>query len=62
MFRHGMLLSGGAALVPEQVEDLIDIAISECERYYPAFQYVIWGGKRPDEAMQMALLDPQGEA
>jgi hypothetical protein len=62
MFRHGMLLSGGAVLSTEQVEDLIDIAISECERYYPAFQYVIWGGKRPDEAMQMAVLDPQGEA
>ena len=49
MFRHGMLLSGGATLAIEQVEDLIDIAISECERYYPAFQYVIWSGKKPDE-------------
>ena len=62
MFRHGMLLSGGATLAIEQVEDLIDIAISECERYYPAFQYVIWSGKKPDEAMRLALLDPQGEA
>lgn len=61
-FRHGLLLSGGAQLVIDQVEDLIDIAMSECERFYPAFQYVIWGGKKPDEAMSMAILDPQGEA
>jgi hypothetical protein len=62
MFRHGILLSGGAAVSHEQVEDLIDIAVGECERYYPAFQYVIWGGKKPADAMQMAVLDPQGEA
>ncbi|MEX2648400.1 MAG: YbjN domain-containing protein [Alphaproteobacteria bacterium] len=61
-YRHGMLLSGGAPLAIEQVEDLIDIAVAECERYYPAFQYVLWGGKKPDEAMRMAVLDPQGEA
>jgi hypothetical protein len=61
-YRHGMLLSGGATLGLEQVEDLIDVAVAECERYYPAFQYVLWGGKKPDEAMQMAVLDPVGEA
>ena len=61
-FRHGVLLSGGAAVSLEQVEDLVDIAISECERFYPAFQYVIWGGKKPGEALQMAVLDPVGEA
>lgn len=61
-YRHGVLLSGGATLGAEQVEDLIDIAISECERFYPAFQYVIWGGRAPDDAMRMAILDPQGEA
>lgn len=62
MFRHGLLLSGGVGVSLEQVEDLIDIAVGECERYYPAFQYVIWGGKKPAEAMQMAVLDPMGEA
>ena len=37
-------------------------AIHACERYYPAFQYVIWGGKDPGEAVTAACLDPQGEA
>jgi hypothetical protein len=44
------------------LEDLVDVALNECERYYPAFQYVIWGGKDPSEAVTAACLDPQGEA
>src|SRR4029077_6224625 len=46
----------------EQVEDLVDIAVSECERFYPAFQLVIWGGKSPDDAMTAAIIEPIGEA
>ena len=46
----------------EQVEDLVDIAVSECERFYPAFQLVIWGGKPPEEAMATAMIEPIGEA
>ena len=46
----------------EQVEDLVDIALSECERFYPAFQLVIWGGKTPEEAMAAAMIEPIGEA
>lgn len=63
MFRHTVPLRGarGGASV-EQLEDLVDVALNECERYYPAFQYVIWGGKAPGEAVTAACLDPQGEA
>jgi hypothetical protein len=46
----------------EQVEDLVDIALSECERFYPAFQFVIWGGKTASEAVSAAILDTVGEA
>jgi hypothetical protein len=60
-FRHALLLRGGAGSA-EQIEDLVDIALSECERFYPAFQLVLWGGKRPGEAMAAAMIDPVGEA
>ena len=46
----------------ELIEDLVDIAVSECERFYPAFQFVIWGGKDPAEAITAALLETEGEA
>ena len=46
----------------EQVEDMIEVALTECERFFPAFQYVIWGGKDPTEAVAAACIDPVGEA
>jgi len=62
MFRHAILLRGNGSASSEQIEDLVDIALSECERFYPAFQFVIWGGKSADEAIAAALLDTVGEA
>ena len=61
-FRYAVLLRGIGTASSEQVEDLVDIAVSECERFYPAFQLVIWGGKPPEEAMATAMIDPIGEA
>jgi hypothetical protein len=62
MFRHTSLLRGGTALSQEQVEDLVDIAVSECERFYPAFQFVIWGGKSARDAVAASMLETAGEA
>lgn len=62
MFRHTVPLRGARGVSVEQLEDLVDVALSECERYYPAFQYVVWGGKDPAEAVAAACLEPKGEA
>ncbi len=62
MFRHTVPLRGAGGASVEQIEDLVDIALNECERFYPAFQYVVWGGKAPREAMLLACTDPVGEA
>jgi hypothetical protein len=65
LFRHAMLVDGDGgepALSLAQVEALVDAAIDECERYYPVFQFVLWGGKKPAEALAAALLDTMGEA
>ena len=48
VFRHANLLRGSTGASVEQLEDLLDIALTECERYYPAFQFVIWAGKTPE--------------
>ena len=37
-------------------------AIHVCERYYPAFQFVVWAGKSAAEAMSAAMFDTEGEA
>lgn len=44
------------------LEDLMEIAVAECERFYPAFQFVIWGGKSAKDAIAAAMLDVAGEA
>lgn len=62
LFRQTLLLRGARAASVEQIEDLVDIAIAECERYYPAFQFVIWGGKSAQDAVSAAILDTMGEA
>jgi hypothetical protein len=61
-FRHAVLLRGAVGASVEQIEDLVDIALSECERFYPAFQLVVWGGKNAEDALTAAMIDPVGEA
>lgn len=62
IFRHTVLLRGASGATVEQLKDLLEVAIAECERFYPAFQFVIWGGKPPNDAVQAALLETVGEA
>ena len=62
VFRHSVLLRGAPGASAESLEDMVDIAISECERFFPAFQFVLWGGKSPAEALQAAMLECVGEA
>ena len=62
VFRHSVLLRGAPGASAESLEDMVDIAITECERFFPAFQLVLWGGKPAAEALQAAMLDCVGEA
>lgn len=62
LFRHALLLGSDGAVMPDQVEALFDIAFTECERFFPAVQYVLWGGKSADEAAEAAMMDCVGEA
>ena len=62
VFRHAMLLRGAQGASAESLEDMVDIAITECERFFPAFQFVLWGGKTPQDALAAAMLECVGEA
>jgi hypothetical protein len=61
-FRHAMLFPNGLLPSGDQIEDLIRTAVTECERFYPAFQHVIWAGKSPVEAVEAAVFETAGEA
>ena len=62
IFRHTLPTRGVTSFSVEQLEDLMDIALAECERFYPAFQFFLWGGHSPEAAVQASLLECQGEA
>jgi len=62
VFRHSLLISDGAGTSAEHLQQLLDIAITECDRFYPAFQSVVWGGKSPQEAIEIALFETIAEA
>ena len=64
VFRHATILDAreGEGLSLEQAEAITEAAMEECERFYPVFQFVLWGGKSPGEAIAAALIDTHGEA
>lgn len=61
-FRYNLNLRGNAVATLEQVEEVVSSAVVECDRLYPALQFVLWGGKTPEEALLAAMLDTYGEA
>ena len=62
MFRQTQLMRGQHHASLEQMEDLVEIALMECERFYPAIQYIMITGGTPDEALHAAIVDTVGEA
>ena len=62
LYRHGALLGDDGMLSIMQAQALVETAIDECDRFYPAFQFVLWGDKSPRAALESALVDAEGEA
>lgn len=62
VFRHAALVGEGETMSFEHAESISEAALEECERFYPVFQFVLWGGKSPAEAISAALIDTAGEA
>jgi hypothetical protein len=62
MYRQALLLSGGVEPNSSQVERLLVTAIESCERYFQAFQFVVWAGKSAAEALEGVLFETVGEA
>ncbi len=62
MCRHALGRAGGVAASDRQCEAVLGTALDTCERYFPAFQFVIWAGKTAREAMDSAMFETAGEA
>lgn len=55
IYRHSQRLSGQARLNPVQAMDIIADARMAANVGYPAFQYMIWAGLTPEEALEQAM-------
>jgi len=62
VWRYGLMLSGGACASAEQISEMVRTAVTSCERFFPAFQLVAWGGETPEKAMQIAMTEAFGRA
>lgn len=62
VYRYGLVLAGGQVASPEQIDTMINAAVLSSERYYPAFQLVVWGDQAPREALQVAMCEAYGRA
>ena len=62
MFRHALVLAGGLEPSNDQCKAVIGTALDSCERYFPAFQFVLWAGKSAREALDATMFATSGEA
>lgn len=62
LFRHSLLLNGDAQVTEEQADAMVQLAVESCERYYPAFHFVVATDKSAHEAIQASMFETYGNA
>ena len=62
VYRNAVILPQDGALDAVQSQCLIKGAGEAIDRFFPAFNYLIWGGKTPAEALEASLFETQGNA
>lgn len=62
VFRNAAVLPADGRLDQGQAEILIKGAREAIDRFLPAFNYLIWGGKTPQEALEASMFETAGNA
>ena len=62
MFRNSEIASRNINIDRNEIDYILSSCLEECDKYYPAFQFVLWGKKSPVQALEASLLDTLGEA
>ena len=61
-YRHTVLSLNESDNLHNQLEDLVDIGVYECEKYYRAFQLVLFDDSDPMKALKTSTFDTIGQA
>ncbi len=62
MLRHAQLAGPEGFGDDAQARRLLQRITQACAQYHPAFQFVVWAGKAPQEALRACLFETMGEA
>ena len=62
VFRNSAILPSSGALEADQAAALIRVVSEAVDRFYPAFNFLVWGGKSPEEALKASLFETAGNA
>ncbi len=61
-FRHTILSDANNDFLHKKLENLVDIAIYECEKYYPSFQQVLFDEVKPSKSLIFTNFEVLGSA
>lgn len=62
VYKYGLVLAGGNIASAEQIDTMIAAAVLSAERYYPAFQLMVYTDKSVRDALQIAIAEAYGRA
>ncbi|MBT8471510.1 MAG: hypothetical protein HKP25_01360 [Marinicaulis sp.] len=62
VFRNAAILPENGTIEPGQAVAFIRAAGEAIDRFYPAFNFLVWGGKKPNEALEASLFETAGNA
>tara|TARA_B100001769_G_C21973503_1_gene523626 strand:- start:11 stop:499 length:489 start_codon:yes stop_codon:yes gene_type:complete len=61
-FRHTILSNSESETLHKKFEDLVDIGIYECEKFYPCFEQVLFDEISPEKAIDFSNFEVIGRA
>ena len=62
LFSYKISIKGQDSISVEQIKNIINIVINECDRFFPVFFVFFYKKQDPIHALDIALLDTVGEA
>ena len=62
VFKHSISLDETEQSFAGKIQQIIEIAVKECERLYPVFKVVLTKGMDPKRALYPMLMETMGEA
>lgn len=62
LFRHALPMLERETPSGGEIRSVMAAAVDAIDRFVPAFNFVVWAGKSPREAVEAALFETVGEA